>query len=220
MAASPSSRTDPSATDVLVTIVPDQGDPAADHRMLAALARQLTPLPDDTTITHHCDACGSAEHGRPQLSAHGTEPVPPVHLSLSRAAGHVALAATLAGPIGIDIESPSAVRTAGFDDVAFDAGERAALKVRAEAHGPPAADRMRTLAWAAKEAVLKAAGTGLRADPRTVLLDLTRDEDPAMRTGSPRLVVLSEAPAEVLGCLAVVAYAPPRIRFVTAPRTR
>ncbi|SDY39636.1 4'-phosphopantetheinyl transferase family protein [Herbiconiux ginsengi] len=222
-----------SPVDVLVALHPDRGDPATDQRMLAALAAPLASasasrLPGeepgieaaavDTTfaITHHCSACGSTGHGRPLLVSADGVPVPAVHLSLSRAAGWVALAATLAAPVGIDIESLSSVRTAAFDDVAFDDHERATLIAHAETHGPAAADRMRTLAWAAKEAVLKAAGTGLRADPRTVPLDLDRPDDlVALRSGSPRLVVLPGMPAGVLGCLAVVADRRPRIRVVT-----
>ncbi len=141
----------------------DTGDRAADHAALSRLADAPAPAHDDTEprrIGHLCLHCGSTGHGRPLLLDADGMPVPGVHLSLSRAGGVVALAAA-AHPVGIDIESVSAAAAAGFDDVAFTAAERAAF-------GDDPDHRMRTRAWAAKEAVLKAAGLGLRADPHAL----------------------------------------------------
>jgi 4'-phosphopantetheinyl transferase len=215
-----SARPGPAPADVLVALLPDRGDAAADHRVLAALAAPLVLESPGSAlaVAHRCDTCGSTEHGRPLLVTADGHPIPGIHLSLSRAAGHIAFAATLAGPLGIDIESLEAVKRAGFDDVAFDALEQAALHSLAETRGPAAADRMRAIAWTAKEAVLKTTGTGLRADPRTVPLDLTRPDGLVVtRSGAQRLLVLRDVPAEVLGCLAVVADVPPGIRVVTPP---
>jgi 4'-phosphopantetheinyl transferase len=58
----------------------------------------------------------------------------------------------------VDVESVARVAAAGFDDVAFDARERALLRD----------DRARTRLWAAKEAVLKSTGEGLRTAPTLV----------------------------------------------------
>ncbi|MCS5718375.1 4'-phosphopantetheinyl transferase superfamily protein [Herbiconiux sp. CPCC 205763] len=223
------SLSDPGPTDVLIALVPDRGDRAADHRCLAALAtlaRSPVPTtpPHDSppaptlTIAQHCAVCGSDAHGRPMLVTADGRAIPGVHLSLSRAGGWVALAATLAGPMGIDIESLDAVRAAAFDDVAFDARERAALRMIDEAHGPAAIDRMRALAWSAKEAVLKAAGTGLATDPREVHLDLHSAEgQPIVRPAGPfdeRPVTLHPlAAAGLLGHVAVTTHATLRIRW-------
>ncbi|MGA1838768.1 4'-phosphopantetheinyl transferase superfamily protein [Herbiconiux sp. 11R-BC] len=141
----------------------DTGDRAADHAALSRLAGAPAPAHDAAEarrIGHLCLHCGSTGHGRPLLLDADGMPVPGVHLSLSRAGGVVALAAA-AHPVGIDIESVSTAAAARFDDVAFTAAERAAF-------GDDPDHRMRTRAWAAKEAVLKAAGLGLRADPHAL----------------------------------------------------
>ncbi|MFB2596952.1 4'-phosphopantetheinyl transferase superfamily protein [Herbiconiux sp. P17] len=245
MSSAASALPAPEPADVLVAVVPAGVDAAADHRMLAALAAPLATAsvsPDAAdaadadaaadaranaapapalTVTHHCPACGSTDHGRPLLLSAG-EPVRAVQLSLSRAAGWVALAATLAGPVGVDIESLAAVRTAAFDDVAFDDEERAALRAQAEAHGPAAADRMRALAWAAKEAVLKAAGTGLRTDPRLMRLNLDGTDGQGrvrLHGDAPGLTLLSLSglASGLVGAVAVLSANPVRIRSATLP---
>ncbi|WP_158251218.1 4'-phosphopantetheinyl transferase superfamily protein [Cryobacterium sp. Y11] len=83
-------------------------------------------------------------------------------MSLSRAGDTVAVAVSLFGPIGVDIESVSAVGRAGFDDVAFNAVERSAL----QAVHVGERDRVRAMLWTSKEAVLKLSGEGLTVDPR------------------------------------------------------
>ena len=205
MPASASPHAGPTA-EVLVAFLPDHGDRAADHRMLVALAARLAPLPLGATITHRCDACGSHEHGRP-LVAGADGSFVDVHVSLSRAGGLVALAATLAGPLGIDIESLAAVRAAAFDDVAFDPDERDALRAVAEARGAAGADRMRALAWSAKEAVLKATGTGLRTDPRTLHLDLDGTSVRLSPRAHPSMSLHPFAAAGLFGHVAVAARA-------------
>jgi 4'-phosphopantetheinyl transferase len=74
----------------------------------------------------------------------------------------VVVAVSLAGPVGVDIESVSAVGRAGFDDVAFNAFERDAL----QAVPLGERDRVRATLWTAKETVLKLFGAGLTVDPR------------------------------------------------------
>ncbi|PRA04696.1 hypothetical protein CQ019_10345 [Arthrobacter sp. MYb229] len=110
-------------------------------------------------ISRRCTSCGSVEHGKPASPEHS--------ISLSRTR-KMFIAAV--GPkridLGVDIErgpgfSPEGV-FAGFDDVALTAAER--RLVRREAN----ADRVRLIAWSAKEALLKASGTGLRQEPSAV----------------------------------------------------
>ncbi len=221
-----------SPAEIVVAVIRDTGDRAADQRMLAALAGELLPsaapaaTPVAFVVVHHCAHCGASDHGRPSLhSADGTA-VAGVHLSLSRAAGRVGLAATLAAPVGIDIESIDAVAAAGLDDVAFDATERASLDALAAHGGESEARRMRASAWAAKEAVLKTAGTGLRTDPREVALDLAHPARPlALRTARTArapdatgltLHELTPLPDGLVGYVAVASASPTRIRFAEA----
>jgi 4'-phosphopantetheinyl transferase len=202
--------------DVLVALVPDLHDRAADHRTLATLAARLTvvPHPEPFAVAHHCESCGSTDHGRPALNAADGTAVDGAHLSVSRAGGWVALAASRHGPLGVDIESLTAARAAAFDDVAFDATERAALRALAHSHGEAAAHRMRALAWTAKESVLKAAGTGLRTDPRGVHLDLAApDAHPRLRENPHHLTVLpfpTPAP-DLVGTIALPTGEPVRV---------
>ncbi|WP_404287030.1 4'-phosphopantetheinyl transferase family protein [Glutamicibacter arilaitensis] len=110
-------------------------------------------------VTRHCTSCGSVEHGKPETAEHS--------VSLSRTRK---LFIAAVGPkkidLGIDIErgpgfSPEGV-FAGFDEVALTAEERKLVLRQADA------DRVRLIAWSAKEALLKASGTGLRQEPSAV----------------------------------------------------
>jgi 4'-phosphopantetheinyl transferase len=112
-------------------------------------------------IEQRCERCGGP-HGRPRV----VRP-PGAFVSLSRADETVAVAVSLAGPIGVDIESVSAVGRAGFDDVAFNGPERSAL----QAVPVTERDRMRAGLWTAKEAVLKLSGHGLTVDPRELTVE-------------------------------------------------
>ena len=137
--------------DTTVEVHP-RGTPADDHALLAALASRLLGRP--AALRHFCEHCGGTDHGQPRVDG--------AYVSLSRAGGLVAIAASLGGPVGIDIETLDRVATAGFDDVAFGDSEQAAIR---EAENP---DDLRARFWTTKEAVLKARGTGLRSDPRLI----------------------------------------------------
>jgi len=143
----------------VVRVLP-RGTAAGDRALLVGVVAELLAVdPAEVTVLRRCDHCGGGDHGRPLVRdpAH-----PPVWVSLSRAGALVAVVATTVGPVGIDIESLERVATAGFDDVAFSATERESLRTCAD----PTLRRAQL--WSAKEAVLKARGTGLRVDPREV----------------------------------------------------
>jgi 4'-phosphopantetheinyl transferase len=80
----------------------------------------------------------------------------PVWVSLSHGPGVLAVAASLAGPVGIDVEGPTRPEVVRLADRWFDPDEAAWL--RDQADQPHAF----LLLWTAKEALGKALGTGLR----------------------------------------------------------
>ena len=96
-------------------------------------------------------------------------------LSLSRSHGWALLAAgprrrgrrrpvTAGVTVGVDLEHSSGVTFPGFDDVALTPAERQLLAALAPEEAMP----WRAAAWARKEALLKARGTGLRIEPASV----------------------------------------------------
>lgn len=139
--------------------------------------------PADLTFVSACPDCGTGpeiDHGRPGYLLAGAPAG--LFLSLSRSGGWALLAAGSGAAVGVDLEHTSGVGFAGFDDVALTPGERELLS----AVPPEQAARWRAAAWARKEALLKAHGTGLRTDPASVdafadFADGTRlvDLDPA-----------------------------------------
>ena len=179
------------AGDVVLVVAPRGATDAADRLFLAAAAAWvLGAAPATVQIERSCPHCGGQDHGRPMVTvASGSRSSPgslsspgsrPLHVSLSRTGGTVALALTFLGPVGVDIESVADVSRAGFDAVAFDAVAfgPAELATLAELAGTDAAGARARL-WTAKEAVLKCTGDGLRVDPRdlTVALPGRRSRD-------------------------------------------
>lgn len=128
--------------------------------------------PGDLTADYACPDCGTGpgpDHGRPGYLVRGAPAG--LGLSLSRSRGWALLAAGAARAggsagvtVGVDLEHSSRVVFPGFDDVALTPAERQLLA----AVPPDRATLWRASAWARKEALLKARGTGLRVDPTTV----------------------------------------------------
>ena len=146
-----------SQTDVALFLAPRAPLPESDRRHLApAVAQTVDVKLTEVRIEQRCERC-CGDHGQPRVLL-----PPSTFVSLSRAADTVAISVSLAGPIGVDIESVSAVGRARFDDVAFNAVEREALRA-VPAHE---LDRVRAGLWTSKEAVLKLSGEGLTVDPR------------------------------------------------------
>ncbi|WP_158250951.1 4'-phosphopantetheinyl transferase superfamily protein [Cryobacterium sp. Y82] len=143
-------------TDVSLFLAPRATLPQTDRARLTAAVALVCSARGPVTIEQRCEHCGGA-HGRPRVLAPSA-----VHVSLSRAGHTVAVAVSLVGQIGVDIESVTAVGRAGFDDVAFNATERTALAAVPIGER----DRARARIWTTKEALLKLSGQGLTVDPR------------------------------------------------------
>ena len=132
-----------------------------------ALVAGWLQVPEDTvTATAYCRDCvhgNNGSHGEPRYFADGV-PVP-LQVSFSRSGGWLAAAAAAAS-IGVDLEDASAeaFSAPGLEDVMATAPEKAAVAAVAAPDRP----RLRAQLWVRKEALLKAAGHGLRVDPRSV----------------------------------------------------
>ncbi len=133
---------------------------AAHVLVRVAVAEATGVAPSSVTLVQHCEHCGEA-HGRPRVLVEG-DPGPEV--SLSHAADAV-LAAVSDVPLGVDLEPWGGVR-AGVERLALSAGEQALLAARPASERPDALLRW----WVRKEAVVKAAGVGLRIDPQQVVV--------------------------------------------------
>ncbi|WP_430869116.1 4'-phosphopantetheinyl transferase family protein [Demequina aurantiaca] len=136
---------------------------------LAAAGALLRSELPQLAVTRRCEACGSRAHGRPGLTTStavsGGTAVPSLTVSIARGRDAAIAAVAIADDsheIGVDLESSSQPLSPGFADVVLGAGERAL-------HPMTSDSLLRT--WVRKEAVLKAAGTGLRLDPRRVTLE-------------------------------------------------
>ena len=189
-------------TEVAVRWSLTAGEAAPGRRLLVhALAQFLGVTPSRVEVSRLCPTCGSSEHGRPVV----VEPrATRVSASLSTAPGITAVALTEAGAVGIDVEEIARTAFAGFADVALHPLERA--------DDPRARGRV----WTRKEALLKALGTGLHVDPRTVRVS-GADESaglvsmPSGLASAPVWIEDLTLPVAYAGSLAVVADLRPRL---------
>ena len=167
---------------VVLTLRASGPDRAADREALVAAVVSATGVePVAVRAGRVCPHCAGTDHGRPWATVAGIS----VGVSLSRAPGVVAFAV---GPsaLGVDVERVSRVAAAPLD--AFTPGEL----LRAD--GDPV---LLAAAWAAKEAVLKRDGRGLRVDPLAVDVDVVGGTARFEGVGQP-LTVLFPAPDVVL----------------------
>ncbi|WP_328718500.1 4'-phosphopantetheinyl transferase superfamily protein [Streptomyces sp. NBC_00247] len=149
-------------------------DGAAFGRTRAFARRALGGLLDvraqDISLGNRpCPACGAPRHGPPLL----LRPPYPLAVSLSRTEGYGMLAVCADTSVGIDVEALRPVDAEGLADVVLTARERA--HVLGVPDGPARAQR-HLRCWTRKEAVVKAAGSGLLGADLTRLE--VRPEDP------------------------------------------
>ena len=146
----------------------------ASRKLLKTVVGHLADTPAQMVrLSYDCPGCARS-HGRPLVVA----PHAAVrwHVSLSHSGRHVMVAATEAGPVGVDVERTAATVFEGFDLVALTCAERTEVE-----HCAPAAQaRARAVYWVRKEAVLKATGHGLSVDPAA--LEVTAPHLPAALT--------------------------------------
>ncbi|MFE3519882.1 4'-phosphopantetheinyl transferase family protein [Streptomyces sp. NPDC059166] len=136
-------------------------DAAALARTRAGTRRALggllgVPATDVTLGNRPCSGCPSRQHGPPLL----LEPVvpQPPEIGMARTDGYGMLAVCAGIPVGIDVEALRSVDVEGLADVVLTERERA--HVLGVPDGPVRAQR-HFQCWTRKEAVVKAAGTGL-----------------------------------------------------------
>lgn len=156
---------------------------ATTRRLLKELVGELAHVPAETIrLRYDCPRCGRA-HGRPTV----VDPPPATRwsVSLATAGAYAVAAATLAGPVGVDVEHDGATAFNGFDDVALSRPEREEIRDLAD---DAQRARARTIIWVRKEALLKALGTGLNVDPRAVRLS-SPSATPTVLTAPADLVV-------------------------------
>lgn len=171
--------------------------------------------PGAVRLRYRCFRCGSP-HGRPVVVA-PAEAVG-LHVSLSHAGSRVVVAASPAGPVGVDLEPAGAATFPGFAELVLTGAESAWVERAPVAQR----DRARTAYWVRKEAVLKATGYGLSI-PATAV-EVTAPDQP------PRLVAwhCGDAPPpgfthlwdvdlgpDHLGCVAVLAELAPALQVCT-----
>ena len=171
-------------------------DAALRERVRAALSAVWGEDPGPLGLARRCPACGSGEHGAPRLTGlpagrqalislsgvadddgaplraaawwtpgPGAGPAGPAPRPWRRGGGP-APAPPVAG-LGLDLERTDASAFAGSEslgEVGFAADELAWVERHAAAARPAARARL----WTRKEALVKAAGTGFRADPAQV----------------------------------------------------
>ena len=213
--------TDLTRTDLTRTAVVQFAEPAptkaGDHQLLVALVSGLTGVgPASITLEQVCPACGESGHGPLRVVfTDAPDAAPTVHVSLTRAGGRLALAVTAAGPVGIDLESVAEISRAPVAGVLLSGAEAQALA----GLDPTDVDAALAATWTAKEAVLKAAGTGLRVDPRDLTITLAATGAPfggRSAAPSPVLTAWPDSPfalgvvhllplAAALGCVGTVA---------------
>lgn len=141
---------------------------------LAAHAHSLLG-PGTVTSGRLCPMCGSDQHGRPWVRHRGLI----VHVSLSRSGPHLVTAIAPVGspvPVGVDVE---VARIDVLPSLVLAPGETGDL----------------ARAWARKEAILKARGTGLTTPMSSVVLADEQWQDLIAPEGYVAALALASPPA-------------------------
>lgn len=171
---------------VVVTLCATGPDRAADREALVAAVASAAGVETAAVRAGRvCPHCAGTDHGRPWATVHGTA----FGVSLSRTTGVLAVAVA-PGTVGVDLERVSRVGAAPLD--VFTPGERERSAGDAD---------LLAACWAAKEAVLKRDGRGLRVDPLAVDVDVVdgtarfegRDHPVSVHRPAPDLVLVVAA---------------------------
>lgn len=166
----------PRLPHVVLTLAPTGATRADDREaLLTSVASAYAVGPSAVRAGRVCGHCGGTDHGRPWVEVDGSA----VGVSLARTSGvrtpgvrtpgvrTPGVLALVVGPagldVGVDVERVARVAAAPLD--AFTPGEQE----RADGDA-----RVLAACWAAKEAVLKRDGRGLRVDPAAVDVDVPR----------------------------------------------
>lgn len=129
--------------------------------LVRTVASAFDTVAQRVDVTARCPDCGLA-HGRPRARIGDRT----VHVSISHTTGASAVAVSATHPVGVDIERLDAARFAGVETVALSADELQHWRRLPE----PARTRALAEHWTAKEAVVKALGTGLTLDPAAIVV--------------------------------------------------
>jgi 4'-phosphopantetheinyl transferase len=180
----------PLAPDDWATLV--KGLPGAEQRRIGSVYRNDDQ--QDSAIGWSLLCRLADDHGVSVWRNSAGRPVtdPPVDISLSHGGGWIAVAASRAGRVGVDVE---AVR-----DVSPALARRclSPAEVGWMESAPGARDRQERFLrlWTAKEAYLKAIGTGLGVDPRSFTLDCSSPAPRLRGAEGRRWLFRSGAPAD------------------------
>ncbi|GAA1975824.1 hypothetical protein GCM10009718_09950 [Isoptericola halotolerans] len=149
VAALPGGRTSPAYRDVRTALL-DSVLTAAGLDLGGAVA----------VLRRRCLTCGGTDHGKPEVPA---ALAAGWHIGVAHTATRVVVAASGAGPCGVDVADVDAVARAPVAPVLLAPEERADA-------GAESVERL-ARTWVRKEALLKAVGHGLAVDPASVVLD-------------------------------------------------
>lgn len=173
------------------------------RHLVKVLVGELSGVPAGAVrLGYRCWRCG-APHGRPVVEWPAAAAV--WWVSIAHAGDRVVVAASSAGPVGVDVEPVAAVEFSGFDGVALTEGERELVAALDSGLRPSA----RAELWVRKEAMLKASGEGLRVDPCSV--------EPAQWVGQLRELAIGPGFA---GAVAVATAEPLELSVATVPVSR
>ncbi|MCW2750828.1 MAG: hypothetical protein JWR83_1938 [Aeromicrobium sp.] len=158
----------------------------ADDMSMARAAAEFQGVAADTIrIVRACRTCGSDQHGKPYVIGS----LGHVHVSLSRAGELAVIAASDAGPVGVDLEVAEAATISPVD----------------------------IARWVRRESVLKATGHGLTVDPDSVEVTAP-DEAPALLSWpsieplpGPAWMLSLECPDGYVGAVTVLSAVRPRL---------
>lgn len=144
--------------------------PVLQHRWIAARAGMRGILGSVLNVSPQTPVFALGDQGRPYL----THPEYPYSFNLSHS-GTLAAFAVCEAVIGIDVEELRALPE-GVDNMVFSKPEIAALEAEPDARRAATFFRL----WTAKEAVLKALGTGLSVSGRSFTVDVSHATTPRL----------------------------------------